>query len=58
MKKLPRKVLIPKRILKDEGKEGIADYLSDEYGFCVFGFNIKQYGNNIYAEKINWDISE
>ena len=23
-------------------EENIADYLSDEYGYCVFGFNIEQ----------------
>ncbi len=58
MKTLPKKVLIPKRILKDEGEEGIADYLSDEYGFCVNGFNIKRYDNKVYAENIDWDTTE
>jgi len=35
---LPERVSIPCFIDDDE----IADYLSDKYGFCVFGFDIKQ----------------
>lgn len=35
---LPDKVEIPFNVSDDE----IADMLSDEYGFCVFGFNIEQ----------------
>lgn len=35
---LPSRVEIPFFVDDDE----IADYLSDEYGYCVFGFNIEQ----------------
>ena len=35
---LPSRVEIPFFVEDDE----IADYLSDEYGYCVFGFNIEQ----------------
>lgn len=35
---LPERVSIPFFMDDDE----IADYLSDKYGFCVFGFNIEQ----------------
>ena len=35
---LPREVELPKDIQEDE----IADYLSDEYGFCVFEFDIEK----------------
>ena len=35
---LPSRVEIPFFADDDE----IADYLSDEYGYCVFGFNIEQ----------------
>ena len=35
---LPERVEIPFNISFDE----IADMLSDEYGFCVFGFDIEQ----------------
>jgi hypothetical protein len=35
---LPSRVEIPFFTDDDE----IADYLSDEYGYCVFGFNIEQ----------------
>lgn len=35
---LPERVSIPLFIDDDE----IADYLSDTYGYCVFGFNIEQ----------------
>ena len=33
---LPAEVEIPEEYSEDE----VADYLSDEYGFCVFGFDI------------------
>ena len=35
---LPERVSIPFFVYDDE----IADYLSDEYGYCVFGFDIEQ----------------
>ena len=35
---LPSEVEIPDNIEED----AIADYLSDEYGFCVFGFGIEK----------------
>lgn len=35
---LPSRVEIPFFVEDDE----IADYISDEYGYCVFGFNIEQ----------------
>ena len=35
---LPSRVEIPFFVDDDE----IADFLSDEYGYCVFGFNIEQ----------------
>jgi hypothetical protein len=35
---LPDRVEIPFNVSDDE----IADMLSDEYGFCVFGFDIEQ----------------
>lgn len=35
---LPERVSIPFFMDNDE----IADYLSDKYGFCVFGFDIEQ----------------
>ena len=35
---LPERVEIPFNVSDDE----IADMLSDEYGFCVFGFDIEQ----------------
>ena len=35
---LPEKVLIPWNILDDD----IADYLSDEYGFCVRDFEVEE----------------
>lgn len=35
---LPERVSIPFFMDDDE----IADYLSDEYGYCVFGFDIEQ----------------
>lgn len=33
---LPREVELPRDIEEDE----IADYLSDEYGFCIFGLDV------------------
>lgn len=38
IKDLPERVEVPIIINDDE----IADFLSDEYGYCVFGFNIEQ----------------
>ena len=35
---LPEEVLIPWNILDDD----IADYLSDEYGFCVRDFEVEE----------------
>jgi hypothetical protein len=59
--KLPQKVLIPKEILKEE-KEGdigaIADYLSDEYGFCVNSFNLEKHKGKVYTKTIDWDITD
>ena len=58
MNNLPKKVLIPKRILKDKDINNIVDYLSDEYGFCVNNFYVKKCGSKVYAEKIDWDTTE
>ena len=38
---LPSRVEIP-FFVDDDDDDEIADYLSDEYGYCVFGFNIEQ----------------
>lgn len=54
MKTLPKKILIPKKILKDKQYNAIADYLSDNFGFCVNSFELK----NNYAIKINWDTTK
>lgn len=35
---LPSQVKIPPHVEEDD----IADYLSDEYGFCVLGFDVEQ----------------
>ena len=56
--KSPKKVVIPRCVLKDEQYNAISDYLSDEYGFCVNSFELKEYGNKTYAIKINWDITD
>ena len=36
---LPKEVKLPDYISHDF--ESIADYLSDTYGFCMFGFSVK-----------------
>ena len=43
---LPTEIEIPEKILKDcdgeeEIVEAISDYISDETGFCHYGFEIK-----------------
>lgn len=56
MKELPKEVNIG-HVLDDEELDSlfmkIADYLSDEYGYCVNDFCIE-----IKATDINWDRSE
>lgn len=37
---IPTEVDVPKAVYIENGFEGIADYLSDIYGFCVKSFNI------------------
>lgn len=51
---LPNKVKIPNEVLQDDDFEAITDYLSDKYGFCIFGLNIE----GSYAVNIKWDESE
>ena len=36
----------------------INDYLSDEYGWCVWGYEYDIVGNHIHITNINWDVSE
>jgi len=55
---LPKKVLIPKSIAIDKQYNSISDYLSDEYGFCVFSFIVTFEKNRIYADKIEWDVTQ
>lgn len=38
--------------------EIIGDYLSDTYGFCLFGFLYEIKGNKVYCSKIDWDTTE
>jgi hypothetical protein len=52
--KLPKKVLIPKDVLKDKSYDAIADYLSDKFEFCVNSFVLRKN----YAIKIDWDTSD
>jgi hypothetical protein len=51
---LPQKVLIPKEVLEED----IADYLSDNYGFCVNSFHLEKKKGKVYTNKIDWDITE
>lgn len=40
---LPREVEIPKEVeaeFMDNDEDAIADWLSDEYGYCMFGFSL------------------
>ena len=37
--KLPKQVKVPDYVRYDF--ESIADYLSDTYGFCMFGFSVE-----------------
>jgi hypothetical protein len=55
---LPKKVLIPKRVLKDIQYDTILDYLSDKYEFCINSFDLKQDKRNIYAVNIDWDTTD
>lgn len=42
----------------DEISEIISDYLSDTYGFCVFGFQYEVEPDHINIYKIEWDCQE
>lgn len=42
----------------DEIDEIISDWLSDEYGFCHFGFEYDVEGDHINIYNIEWDTSE
>lgn len=57
---LPNKVFIYFKSIDKEGDidEDIANYLSNNYGFCVnnFVFNICTNGYEVY--NINWDTKE
>ena len=39
-------------------EEEINDYLSDNFGFCVYNWDYKTNGNDITITNINWDTSE
>ena len=57
---LPKKVLIPKEVSEEmkENDDALTDYLSDTYGYCVFGCDDKKVGKKHYATKIEWDTSD
>jgi hypothetical protein len=57
---LPTTVLIPKNVSEKtkENNDAITDYLSDRYGFCVFGFDDKKIGDKHYAFNIEWDEND
>ena len=54
---LPKEVNIPTEIMIDDENgdcSAVADYLSDNYGFCVISLNIE----NGMAVDIVWDITD
>ncbi len=54
---LPEKVKIPMKIMTDDTNGDcsvVADYLSDEYGFCVVSLVIE----NDMAVNIVWDTTD
>ena len=50
---LPKKVLIPKKVLKSKQCDDILDYLSDKFGFCINSFALR----GDYAINIDWDMT-
>ena len=42
----------------DEREEAMSDYLSDTYGFCHYGFNYEDDGEQIHITNIEWDEEE
>lgn len=55
--KLPKKVLLPRKVYKDKQYNAVADYLSDEYGYAVNSFDLKKHKGTAYAKDINWDTT-
>lgn len=49
---LPRKIKIPEEIFNrhEELANIISDYLSDQYGFCHYGFDLE-----LHVKNIKWD---
>jgi hypothetical protein len=55
----PRMVVIPLDTLdEDDIETSIADYLSDNYGYCVNTFRYEIIENNAYITSIDWDRSD
>lgn len=50
---LPSRVKLPDHVLLDEQYNAVADYLSEQYGYCVNSFEVK----GGYAVSIKWDTS-
>ena len=62
-KKLPSIVTIKQEdvdfVLNEENDDNVVDYLSDEYGFCIFGLDIEHINKDtVVAKNIEWDTSE
>lgn len=66
---LPKEVIIDAHTMDDLGidsqetdgdeiSEILSDYLSDEYGFCHYGFNFDVEGDHINVYDIKWDTTE
>lgn len=54
----PRMVVIPLYALdEDDIETSIADYLSDNHGYCVNTFKYELIENNVYVTSIDWDTS-
>ena len=54
---LPEEVKIPTEVIIDDGDgncSAVADYLSDNYGFCVVSLNVE----NGVATNIVWDMTD
>ena len=54
--KLPTTIEIPSGLYHQPDE--VADYLSDEYGFCIYGLEVMKKGKKTYATNIRWDTSE
>lgn len=55
--KLPKRIEIPKCVLKDKQYNAVTDWLSDKFGYCINSYQIEHKKGKVYAINIDWDTT-